>query len=247
MLHHYSLLKCRLLLAGLLTLAVAACTENHEEAPAPDNDYYPVALGAYRTYDVLDSIWTDNALTINRYQFRERVASAFEDASGQTAYRIIRSRRATSSDTWQDDSTMLVLPTASSVQLTRNNRRTVELVFPVRAAYAWNRDAFNQLDTVTAQNRRYEQIGQAFQAGTQRYEQTVTTEDTEVNTLTGVTLDDGIQQVAKYRQVYARGVGLVFRRKRRITYCRDGSCIPSPTNIYRGLVHRETLTESGQL
>ncbi|MBW3128190.1 hypothetical protein [Hymenobacter profundi] len=237
----------QLLLIGSLALAAVACTESNEETPAPENDYYPVTVGTYRTYAVTDSLWRDNVLTVQQFQFRERVAGTFTDASGQTAYNVIRSRRATATDAWQDDSTLVLLPTDRTLQQIRNNRRTVELVFPTRTGYSWNRDAYNALDTVTAQNRQYQQVGESYTVNGRTYERTVTTTDTELNTATGTTLDDGLYNVAKYRQVYAQGVGPVARVRRRFVYCGTGNCVPSKTNIYRGQVRRETLLETGNL
>ncbi|MBC6612890.1 hypothetical protein H8B15_18350 [Hymenobacter sp. BT507] len=247
MTHHYPRLLSRVFVVSLLALAAVACTENNEETPAPENDYYPVRVGTYRTYAVTDSLWRDNVLTVQQFQFRERVAGSFTDASGQTAYNVIRSRRATATDAWQDDSTLVLLPTDRTLQQIRNNRRTVELVFPTRTGYSWNRDAYNSLDTVTAQNREYQQVGEAYTANGRTYERTVTTTDTELNTATGTTLDDGLYNVAKYRQVYAQGVGPVARVRRRFVYCGTGNCVPTKNNVYRGQVRRETLLESGNL
>jgi len=232
------------LIIGLLSLAAVACTSKSEEGPAPENDYYPVpVVGTYRTYAVTDSTWRDNVPAVQRFEFRERIAASFTDAAGELAYQVVRSRRATATDNWQDDSTLIVQPTAQTLLLTSNNRRTVELVYPARVGYQWNRNAYNALDTVVAKNRAYAQVGQPFSATqngqTYAFDRTVTTADED-------------QRNAYYlivqRQVYAWGTGLVYRFRRNFVYCdQSGSCVPRPTYIYRGFSRTEVLTATGAL
>lgn len=232
------------LLVGALTLLGAACTDKSVEGPAPENDYYPVpVVGSFHTYAVTDSTWRDNVPTVQQFQFRERVADSFTDAAGELAYRVVRSRRATATEAWQDDSTLIVKPTAQTLQLTQNNRRTVELVYPAREGYQWNRNAYNALDTVVAKNRAYVQVGQPFstkQNGkTYSYDRTVTTADEDQRNL---------YYLIVQRQVYAWGTGRVYRFRRNFVYCdQSGSCVPRPTYVYRGFSRTEVLTESGTL
>jgi hypothetical protein len=253
--HRFTLLNVlrrSLLGLGCLALVMTACKTETEPSLEAGTDYYPLEAGTYRTYDVVDSTWNSNVTTAVRYQFRERVTESFTDAAGQAAYRIVRSKRNTAADTWKDDSVMVVNLSERTVLLARNNRRTVELVFPVRDGADWNRDAYNNLDTIAFHNRSYTRVGQPLDVTsngkTYHYDQTVTTQDSGVNS-DGVTLDDGVQQVSKYRQVYARNAGLVYRVKRRYFYCKagDGSCKPTRSYIYLGHVRAETLVESGRI
>jgi len=234
--------------AGLLALLVAGCKNESEAGPEAGTDYYPLALGDYRIFSVTDSVWANYQLQpVSRYQFRERVAERLTDASGQPAYRVIRSRRLLPTDAWQDDSVMVLAASDKTVLLTRNNRRTVELIFPVRPDRAWNRNAYNSRDTLTGiENRRYLRVGEPFgvSAGGQTfaYEHTLTTEDAE-----DVNFDDGILKETKYRQVYAQGSGPVYRLRRRVNHCpeADENCNPEPHKIYVGRVRVEVLLEKG--
>jgi hypothetical protein len=210
-------------------------------------DYYPVAVGDFRIYNVVDSIYQNNRGTATRFQFRERVVETFTDAAGEEAYRVVRSRRALPTNAWSDDSVMIIKTTPNTLLLTRSNRRTVELVFPVRAGRKWNANAFNSGDTITAEKRGYNRVGQPFEAPAtvaqpQRYDQTATTADTTAYDLFNVNIQ---------RQVYARGVGPVYRWRRRYVYgCPPGSpadCSLVPGYIVGGNARVETLVESGKL
>ncbi len=209
---------------GLTALSAAALLAGcrHESVvPTPVTDYFPVVVGTYRTYAVTDSTWASAKVSVSAYQLRERVTEQFTDAAGQPAYRLVRSRRLTSADTWRDDSTLVVQVLPRAVVQTRNNVRTVELVYPARADKAWNRTAFtvggtSAPDTITNLTRTYGPgVGAAYTtpavagAPAKSYATTVLTKDI---------LPVGVEDVNDRdqrgtRQVYALGVGRVLRRR----------------------------------
>ena len=229
-------------LLGLL-LGGAGCTQETEPGPEAGTDYYPLALGDYRIFAVTDSIWANyGRQPVASYQFRERVAERITDASGQPAYRVIRSRRVLPTDAWTDDSVLVLSADQRTVQLVRNNRRTVELVFPVRPDRHWNRDAYNSRDTIIADNRAYLSVDKPFdvQAGGKfySYEHTLTTGDIE-----DVNLDNPVTSLARFQQVYAKGSGPVFRSRRRLLFCNGSNC--DRTRIFKGQTRTEVLIEKG--
>ncbi|SMB99838.1 hypothetical protein SAMN00120144_2792 [Hymenobacter roseosalivarius DSM 11622] len=225
---------------------VGACTRETEPGPELGLEYYPVQVGAYRVYAVVDSIYQNNRGTATRFQFRERVDETFIDAAGDSVYRVVRSRRTLPTDAWRDDSVLIIKATPNTLLLTRSNRRTVELVFPVRAGRRWNANAYNSGDTITAEKRAYDRVGEPFEltASTQpsRYAQTVTTADTTAYDLFNLNIQ---------RQVYAREVGPIHRWRRRYVYgCPPGSpadCSLVPGYRLAGNSRVETLIESGKL
>ena len=168
---------------GMLALAVTACKTETEPGLEAGTDYYPVEVGTYRTYDVVDSTWNSNVVGVTRYQFRERITETFADAAGQVAYRVVRSKRNSAANAWQDDSVMVLNASEKTVLVTRSNRRTGELVFPVRLSETWNLNAYNAntQDTIIAQNRSYERVGEPYETKsggkTYTYPLTVTTKD----------------------------------------------------------------------
>lgn len=234
--------------AALLAATVLGCKREVERPGPTDTDYYPVQVGDFRVYDVVDSTWANNVVpTPARYQFRERVAEEYTDAGGRKSFRVVRAKRLTAADAWRDDSVLVVSPSSENVLVTRNNRRTVDLIFPVREGY-WNANAFNDLNGVSEENMHYIAVGQPFTATsgsrTFSYDKTVTVSSRE---------DDGNLINAFYyyrrREVFAKGSGPVRRSTRRFTLCdpNNGNCIPSFSFIYRGSTRTETLVEKGRL
>ncbi|MDJ0365874.1 hypothetical protein QMK33_11985 [Hymenobacter sp. H14-R3] len=238
-----------LLAAGLL----AGCRHDVLIMPAYD-DYFPVVVGSYRTYAVADSTWVSGRATVANYQFRERVSEQFTDAAGKTAFRLVRSKRASAAAAWADDSAFVVQPLPRAVLLTRNNVRTVELIYPARASKGWNYKAFTASpDTITSLTRYYgPSVAVPYTtpavpgAPAKTYDNTVSTK---------TTLDGGAEEVnliyqRGLRQVYASSVGLVLRR--RFSYNtfvtnQDGSQTLTPGIVQSGQARRETLIESGTL
>jgi hypothetical protein len=241
---------------GLLAL-VASCHHDSVE-PTPVVDYFPVVVGTYRTYAVTDSVWDNARPTATTYQLRERVTEQFTDASGKAAYRLVRSKRASASAGWVDDSVFVVQPSAQAVLLTQNNLRTVELVYPARAGKGWNGNAFkfssDTLATITSPTRFYGPSvavpyttpasgGQAAKT----YDNTVSTKAT----LIGGGEDIGAYSQRGLRQVYANGVGRIVRRRFSLnTYTTNPANqeqLPTPGIIQTGIARYETLIDMGTM
>ena len=213
-----------LALGILLTAAtLAGCQNTTEAVPDPGRGYYPLAVGNTWTYAVRDSVWSAANLatptstpTATSFQFRETISEVFSDAAGQPAYRLVRARRATTTDNWVDDSVFTISAPGSALILNRGNTRTVELIFPPRPGRSWNLNAFNNNyhDTITAETRQYRAVAQPFTTGggttglpVVAYANTITTANT------GMATESSLLRHVSYQQVYAQGVGPVYRRR----------------------------------
>lgn len=230
----------RTLMIGAVAGVAYACDPETEEATPLGTDYYPVAVGTYRIFAVEDEVWEENQSLITQYQLRERVEDIFTDAAGLRSYRIIRSKRVLATDTWRDDSVYVLTPTSQTLQFTGQNRRSVELVFPVREGRRWNPYAFADVDTLS---RRYLNVGKSFTAGDKTYAETVTTVDDG---------EDDAYYFSSRQQVFAKGEGPVFRERKRYFYCQNanpdqGGCPIASGYIQSGRERREVLVESGKL
>ncbi|TGD80352.1 hypothetical protein [Hymenobacter wooponensis] len=241
------------------TLALAGCKNETEAVPDQSQEYYPLEVGSYRIYDVVDSTFNANVAKVERFQFREEVATEqTADATGRLVYRVVRSRRATPANAWKVDSVITVSASQRNVMELRNNTRRVELVFPVNEGKQWDSNAFNtlseeDLDSVAKANRNYEVLNRAYShvgepftivssGKTYSYPNTVTTMNDLSNSRTGV----NAYYYTVLRNVYAQGVGPVYRARRRFIYCQTGNCVPNPAYIYLGQSRSEVLVDSGK-
>ncbi|WP_460611843.1 hypothetical protein [Hymenobacter seoulensis] len=235
-------------LAGFAAVGgLVACENETELVPNQSAEYYPLEVGSYRVYDVVDTAYRSNVATVTRFQFKEQVDSALEpDATGQPAYRVVRSRRANASEAWSIDSVITVTSSTRSVQEQRNNRRTVELIFPLRDGKAWNANAFNTLDTIEAVNRSYEWVDKPFTISSNGKSYSYPSTTATINDLTNADTGINLFYYTVLRSVYAKGVGPVYRARRRFIYCPAGNCTPNPAYIYLGQSRSEVLVESGK-
>lgn len=243
------------LLSTAGALLLAGCSNKDAAAPDLGNDYYPVAVGTYRAYQVNDTLWNNSQFTVPApYQVREAITGTYTDAAGRPAYRVEHARRATATGAWAPDSTFALSVSANAVVLNRGNKRTVEAVFPVRENYLWNFKAYqgfsslSAADTVNAENRRYNRVGQALTVpvagGTARsYPATASVDDANLAAA------DNQCTLLGYRQVLAKGVGPVLRRRVNLSFQvpNTGTCVRTAYRASSGAVHRETLIDAGQL
>jgi hypothetical protein len=204
-------------------------------------------VGTYRAYDVIDTSWTKGIARASSYQLREAVTEQFRDASGQLAYRVVRAYRTNSATAWVDDSVLVVQPLAQAVLLTRNNVRSVKLIYPLVASKKWHKYAFATLrdDSIRAFGP---QVGHAFTTpGTTHttYQVTVTVRDRWPESS-----NDGLYKRRGTVQVFAEGVGPIARRRyyyETFTSQNNGAQTPTPGVIQLGSSHLETLLASGSL
>lgn len=242
-------LIARLALAALSLLA--GCGPDTAAEPTfGSTELYPLRVGTYRIFAVADTVWRENRPTISTYQQREVVADSFPGPANQLgqpslSYRVVRARRASAAQAWMEDSVFVLTPLPQALLLSRGNLRTLELLFPVRAGRVWNRLAFDAQDSLS---RQYRSLGEAVTLAppggpTTTYERTVRTSDLD-------TTPDNVLYQNTYEQVYAPGVGPVYRRRRNVsTFTRqpDGSVDPNPNYIIEGSTRREVLLEMGRL
>jgi hypothetical protein len=240
---------------------VGGCKNDSVPAPETGAEYYPIAVGNYWTYAVVDTVWSQasgsgttlvNSMpTRTDYQFKETITGTFVDAAGKTAYRMVRAVKMPPATDFTNDSVFVLSSPGPFVALNRNNARTVELVFPLREGRSWNFNAFNNNlnDTITAETRQYSRVGQPFTLPAAVGAPAVTYPLTLTTTNTGAAAENSLVKRLSYQQVFAKGVGPVFRRRVNLspyTYVAQGGNQVYPPNAYvSGFSRRETLIEYG--
>jgi len=239
--------KAAAMLAILASAALLDSCRNESVTPNPVADYYPLEVGTYRAYAVSDTTWTKGVATVTNYQLREAITQQYADAAGQPAYRILRARRANSTAAWADDSVFVVQPLSQSVTLTRDNVRTIELIYPLTGGKTWRKYSFTttRADSVRAFDPT---VGKPYTtpgAAPKTYDLTATVRDVEP-----VALNDGLYRRAGYLQVFAQGAGPVARRR---YYYETFITLPNqaqqltPGVIQQGRSRLEVLIDSGKL
>ena len=198
-------------------------------------DYFPLQKGFYQVYNVEEVIYSEVAGTKNlAYQIRVEVTDSFPNTEGGYTYVLSRGKRVSESASWQaldtwsarnnDDRELIV---------SEGNTPFVKLTFPARKGSGWNGNKFNDLE-----QDEYEVLNadQPFTAGGMTFEKTLTVGE-ENN-------EDLIVFQDLRQEIYARGVGLVYREVLQLNYCTKDNC-RGQQKITNGTIFKQTIIEYG--
>jgi hypothetical protein len=198
---------CPLLLTALM--ALAGCRARNIIPVSPGYAYFPLQTGRYVIFDVDEQRYTFGAtLPISRtYQVKEVVGRAYTDVTGRQAYRLMRYRRLADGTPWQTDSIWSARLTDSKAIRTENGQDFVKLLFPVSDRLRWDGNEYNALgeDSYELRNSR-----QPYRVSDKEFGETVTVIAQQDSTL--LAQDKRIE-------VYASGLGLIYKERIQLQYC----------------------------
>lgn len=207
--HHLSRL-----VVGLGSAALVACTAASTEPIRLGQEFVTLETGRFIVYDVTEQRYSLTASpTTTTYQLKETVGSRYTDVTGQTAYRLHRYRRATTTTAWTLDSLWTARLTERAIIRTENGIDFVKLQFPLQERDQWNGNQFNQHPENLYQAR---QVRQPYTIGNQSFAETVQVVQQDDSTL--VSRDKRIE-------VFARQVGLIYKERVQLQYCSAGTCV----------------------
>jgi hypothetical protein len=122
-----------------IVLALSSCKKQDAFTSGPVNDYYPLQVGKYITYNLDSTLFVNFGKkdTIIKYQAQDRVDSLITDNLGRPAYIIHRFIRKDAAQTWIPNNTFLIVPTANAIEFVENNLRFIKFVIPVTSGFSW--------------------------------------------------------------------------------------------------------------
>jgi len=221
----------RFLLSCIVLMLVAvACKKSETLEVPPLADYYPMQVGKTFTYR-LDSIKTANfdlRLDTIYYMARDTVESKFTDALGRESFRIFRYIRDTmQTQPWKYIATYVVSYTADgkSIEFLDNNLRYQKLHQPLTNGTTWKGNSF--IDTKSANstvkfldewNYEYQHIKDPFTVRKGRFDNTISVLQTDETIPEGPFDPNSYQQRNYSVEVYAKGVGMIYKYFIHYTY-----------------------------
>lgn len=122
-----------------------ACKKSDEVLNiASVNDYYPLQVGKYVTYNLDSTVFINfgTSQIVKSYQVKHVVDALITDNLGRPAYRIIRYIRNSPAAAWNPDNTFMAVPTEFAMEFVENNMRYLKLKAPVRNAFSWKGHSF---------------------------------------------------------------------------------------------------------
>lgn len=215
--------KCApLFLAFSFLLLAASCTQKEGEPVDLGHAYYPAEPGHWVIYDV-DSLFYDDftGQTLHyQYQVKELAESVFIDEQGVHRIRIQRCWRQNPGDPWQVKNVWQARLMPSRLERTEENITYIPLAFPPGPGNTWNGNAYN---TKEPQQYRYTSVHEPYQVNSHSFDSTLTVLQKELVTL----ISEDFQQ-----QVYARHVGMIYKKFVQLTKQVDGTIVKGTDYSY---------------
>lgn len=217
-----------------LGILVAACTSDEFKPADRGLDYFPLKTGLYHIYKV-DSIGYSEVAEPETlaYELMTEVTDSFPNPEGNFTYVISRFKRLDSTSAWQNFDTWSARVSNREAVVNEGAVSFVKLVFPVVAKSVWDGNKFNSNDTDEYEITVFQQ---PYMAGGMTFESAITVEQ-ENN-------EDFIVFLDERKEVYARGVGLVYKEITQLQYCVDDNCRGQQI-IERGTIYKQELIEYG--
>lgn len=214
----------------LILAALVACEDPPNRLDTDIGlDYFPLEIGNFKTYDVLNiNIEKD---TIN-FQLKEVVVDSFALGEGETAFVLHRFSRQQQNLPWDLDSVWTARISRRYAVVVENNIPIAKVHFPISEGLTWDGNSFNSASEAIFEVKS---VDQPFQVESQLFNRSL--EIIEKNEFDTLIFKD-IQQA-----VYAREVGLIYKRKERIDFCRFVECLGE---IESGTIFEQKLVEHGQ-
>jgi hypothetical protein len=208
------------------TILFTACKKTDTYSPEPVNDYYPLTVGKYITYDLDSIIFTNygaSILTLDtfHYQIQYVVDAQIVDNLNRTAYRIIRYIRPDSTFGWTSDETDMAVNTGRTIEFTEENLKYVKLTQPIQNGYSWAGNSYIETTSLISTEQylggweyTYDGLNAPVTLGNLTVDSTL--QVAEIDDSTGPQdhtnpYNDYYSTKTYSSETYAKGIGLIYR------------------------------------
>lgn len=216
------------LLPLAIILSVFSCKDKSDTlAINYQYDYAPVDSGHYVIYDV-DSIVYGTSRDTASYQLMEIVTDTFYDNLNEQAYRLERFRRADENSPWGIDRVWYTKRTATNFQKVEDDIKFVKLVFPPAQDEEWNGNLFvptvEPFKIYRNWNYQYTEVNAPYTIGSLSFDSTLTVLEVD---------DENLIEKTLRKEVYAKGVGLIYQEWESLTKEVTTDWITGPKSGFR--------------
>lgn len=217
-------------LASLAVLAVA-CSDDDGGGGNPGSlnySYFPTNEGHELIYDASlitrDPIAGDDTSV---FQVREVVESIFNDNQGRPTQRLERYIRATPADPWVIADVWTSNMTSTRVEKKEENITYIKLVFPLLEGKDWDGHSLNSLGP---REYIYDWLDEPYSVNGIAYDSTLRVVQAD---------EDNFVYKEQFEEVYAAGIGLVYKNQIYIEY--DRTTNPQVVGVKEQRLYTEKL------
>jgi hypothetical protein len=220
-----------------LFLALSACNPTCDDCAVKTSgqEYFPLAVGQFTEFDVTEQEFALGRAAVNRtYQIKESVVEQYKDVSGEAIYRIVRYKRANSSQKWQPDSTLTARLRIDEAVKNESGKDYIKIVFPVVDRSTWNANIYNNLSEDKYEIRN---VAKSYRVNNQTFDNTITVIQQSDSTLVGQD---------KRIEVYAAETGLIYRENANLQFCSSTPACVGKGQIDYGLKRIIKFAKTGK-
>lgn len=223
-----------------------SCSTDERVVPDLGRDYYPLQVGHYAIYQLEETKILFSAETKTSYELKITVNDSSVSKQGIVTYFLSRQKRANSSAAWENLDTWSAQVLNNKIVHNEGNVLFVKLIFPPSLNLAWDGNQFNNLPD----------DGNLF-AGNKSDQYFIADLDASATLPSGFETDrsltviqndfsDNIVGVDQRKEMYARGVGLIYKEITQLKYCTSSNCL-GQQKIDQGVILKQSLKAHGQI
>jgi hypothetical protein len=203
-------------------IALIGCGSKTETLvdPPPLRNYYSFKVGTSQIYRLDSTILAPSNLDfiVRSYQAKDSVESTLFDNQGRLSYRIFRLiRDLQETKSWQFAATYYATPTEKSIEYVDNNLRFIKMVSPIWNNHRFKGNSFipntqgTQFGYLFDWDYEYQKVGEPYKINNRTFDSTVTVLQEDFTDPPGP-LDPKSYKERNYGiEVYAKGVGLIYK------------------------------------
>lgn len=196
-----------------LTL-LAGCEAEHGLATNTGAAYFPLQTGVFQVYAVHEIIYSaSEPPRESNYELMAEVTDSFPSPNGLT-YVIHRSSREDETDPWRAQDTWSVRKDDREIIVSEGNTSYVKMKFPPYENNVWDGNIFNPLGR---DDYKWKEIAKPAAFNGMTFGKTLTVEQEDNK--------DPIVFRDERKEVYAMGVGLVYKEVIQLNYCTADACL----------------------
>ncbi len=207
----------------LINFLLPGCKKQSAEVSLPVlDDYYPLETGRVLIYRLDSSLIPlyGSELKINSYLAKDSIADTIRDNQQRLSYRVYRFVTDTLAvQSWQPTGTYYITPANNSAEVVDdNNLRFIKLKEPIRNDFNWEGNSY--IDTksnnflyeyLEGWKYTYQNVNQPYPVIKGVLDNTITVLQQDETSPEGPFDPDSYQQRNYSVEVYAKGIGLVYK------------------------------------
>jgi len=175
------------------------CKKSNNESVNYYYSYFPLEVGSWIQYDVLDIIHSQLGSDTAVYQLKEITTEEFLDNEGRLTYRIERYWRDDSNSNWSIKDVWYSNKTTTTAEKVEENVRFTKLIFPINTAKYWDGNAFNNLGEW---EYYYDSLHKPKLINNLSFDSTITVIQRD---------NQNVVEYEKVKEVYAVDIGLIYK------------------------------------